>query len=348
MKIVVIQSEDYKIDQWRTACEKSNIELLSSGRSVIYDPFYIISLLSRHKRPNAYVFRYLNDYPNLARTLTRLVSEILTVSLCFIFKINIGWLCHNVDRETVCHYPSIMNIRRKTLCKISKSIFVTDPTLIPIANKILTVPYKKLSFITFGPTISSPSLVNSYSRKQMATLTKRPNIPKHTLIGGSFAYWTEKRLAEIEFIRDMSRHKSSPSLYFIIGGQQVEVLMKKHPELYSDLLESGFVHFVPGFATLEDLIKFFSIDFIVKNYSDYSIPLGLYHALTCNLPIVSQQGTYIGDMIEHYNIGVTIPKNMVDLEHVTIKIKNLSKKNLSNFLLDHNWETATIAFNRLF
>src|SRR5690606_13593977 len=98
-------------------------------------PLFLIKQIIK-KKPKAYVLRYLNDYPSFGKTLVRTASEVILILSCILFRIEIFWICHNIDRESDMYHPIMTNFRRKIVSFFSKKIFVTDELLVRKAIEV--------------------------------------------------------------------------------------------------------------------------------------------------------------------------------------------------------------------
>lgn len=351
MKIVAIQSSDYKVAKWCESSIQYGISLVGSKKSPILDPVFLL-LLILNKKPDSFMFRYLNDYEGVARTILRFASEVLVIFICKVFKIKLWWLCHNVNQETVEFYPKFMKIRRFIIGKNSCAVFVTDNLLVEIAKSLLPIKDIPIYGLSFGEILSDLNLEKSYSGKNYSTFSVSPELHSidNNIYGLSLGNWSQKKLGEIKLILNIAREavRLNIPLQFIIAGGQVGYLRESLTELHRELEQTKRVEFVEGFASLEMLLKLYSIKFVVKYYSDYSVPLGLYHAISLGIPILSTESSFIGEMVKAYGLGMTVNDDLENLEMSLSRICDWKSCEFERFFQTHSWETAAITFNKAF
>src|SRR5690606_19159255 len=85
---ILIYGNDAKVRNWAVALREYGCDLVPMPGSGARIGIYLIgSILRRRKRPAGVVFRYLNDYPSLLRTVARTLTEVAAVVLALLLRV---------------------------------------------------------------------------------------------------------------------------------------------------------------------------------------------------------------------------------------------------------------------
>jgi hypothetical protein len=145
----VFQKFDEKYELWADALHRLGVETAAVRGSPIHAPVHLLRHVLGKRRPRVYVFRYLNDYPSTAKTLLRFLSEVTVIAGMKAIRGRILWIAHNVDGESDRYHPRISALRRRMVSRVADSILVTDPLLIPHAQR--TFPRaRQIDWVCFG------------------------------------------------------------------------------------------------------------------------------------------------------------------------------------------------------
>ncbi|MFU8861780.1 MAG: hypothetical protein ACNA8K_15295, partial [Cyclonatronaceae bacterium] len=133
-------SDDFKTRQWGNVLEKSGFEIVQNERWHIK----LLDMVARHarilirkficgQRVHVFIFRYLNDDKHLRVSIELLIRDIITIMVSLLTRTRVIWLMHNIDRETIVHYPGITKMRRAIVNRFAHYVLVTDRLLIAYA-----------------------------------------------------------------------------------------------------------------------------------------------------------------------------------------------------------------------
>lgn len=289
------------------------------------------------------LFRYLNDRKRLISSFTRLVADLAVLLSARSRGIKVYWMAHNVDCESKVFHPRLSRWRRIILGYFSTNIFVTEDGLIESAIELL--PYardKPISACTFG-------LIDEVSRKP-----KRKKIVDDNLgcvpIGKSHYFvslnnWSPKKLREVEFLLELAEKAADfSSVHFIAGGDQVTHIKSHQVELYSALLSRQNVTLLPGWISIDVLVDKGLCNAVIKSYDDLSLSLGLVRACSLGLPMVSEEGTFMGGLVGRYDIGVAVG-SFTSFDFVLAECDRIGKSHegADRFLKANTWERGAMA-----
>lgn len=123
---ILVFFDDEKTRAWSQAAEPLNVKIVALRGTPILGPVLLLCSIVKRGLPKGIVFRYLNDYPSVLKAVMRAISEWVVVILSRVLRIPVGWICHNVDRETKVHFRRLSEFRRGLISRFAKRIFVTD------------------------------------------------------------------------------------------------------------------------------------------------------------------------------------------------------------------------------
>ena len=122
--MILFQNSDKKVLSLIKELKDYNVE--GEGvevRHPIFTPFYILGQLIKRKRIKIFVFRYLNDSNHFILAIIRYLSDLLVILISKVCNIQIWFLCHNIDKETVMFFPKIIELRRESCGQTFKAYF---------------------------------------------------------------------------------------------------------------------------------------------------------------------------------------------------------------------------------
>ncbi|MFV7790547.1 hypothetical protein ACNO6Z_06765 [Aliarcobacter lanthieri] len=340
MKTFIIQKDDIKSKKWKEGAKAFNIDMFIQSGSPIKAPFFLIKTILYNKKPDGYIVRYLNDYSSFFKTILRLFSEILLVVLCLVFKIDIFWICHNVDKETSSKYMKISEFRRWLFSKFSKKIFVTDALLVEFAKNVFKKEEEKIDYISFGKINSNSAfdtdeihIAINHIEEQQIIAFERKLIPLVVFCVGS----TGTKYLHFNLLNDLIE-KSLGNKYYLIPVLAGEFNKtdegKQLLKVYKDINQ---------ILTFKEYTKFSNIfikeyvDFYWRVYDDWSVPFTLYESTALKKPILTKNIKFLPKIVLEENIGYVLMDNWNNLKDCLYKISTKKELNYNNFLENRTW-----------
>lgn len=184
-KKIFCMINDDKTQNLKEAGIKQDLDISVSPFMSVFFPFFLALSIVRGDKPDAIIVRYLNDKKQFILSLLFFLSRRLTFSMSKLFNVKIIWFCHNVDKETVEHFPKLIKKNREYLCKHSEKIFVMDKLLIPLANNEFPECEEKIDYINFGIRKSNYRRIQSAEGDELIDVLKdiKEDNGKNTYIG---------------------------------------------------------------------------------------------------------------------------------------------------------------------
>jgi len=348
IKSILIEVNDKKSRNWSRAAKRLNLgELIPVSGSPMYMPFALIGSILRGKIPDAIIMRYVNDYPSFLRTILRTFTDFLNIVIAKISGVLIFWICHNVDKESVSYYPLITLARRCALKKNSKKIFVMDDLLITPCVKALGVSKEKVVGICFGR-IDMPDPDEKYEshivEQTIARIRNWEYFKKSQKGEIKIGLWigtpTDKKLHGLKILADViSRPAGGDADFaFVVIGPIGKWLRQGATEAYSVLNKSSRVMMIDQYVDLPSHRWIEVCNFIWKPSSDCSINLTAYNSAAASLPLVAFAGTFFGDFIGHYKLGVVIDPDRISSSDLWNKLQQWSPESATAFLEMKTWD----------
>lgn len=346
---ILVQGDDIKTAQWRIAAKKYGLDIVPTPGSPMYWPINFVRNSLQHGFPQAVVFRYLNDYPQLWKSLLRLLSESLCVLLCLLFRVRIIWLCHNVDRESAAHHPQISRLRRSLLRRYARSILVTDRLLVPHARAVLRPPRQDVGFVTFGEyqrRSNEPAaheftmLVKERFYEWRATCDGSGSRLLIGLCAGSPS-WKMAHYALIPQLIESAR-SCGVEIRMVVAGPIGSFLMKHCREVHTFLSDDPRIFFWNGYVPIaeHDIAPY--IDFYWRAYRDLSVPMSVYTAASVGKPILALEMGFLPEMIRAYNLGAVLRVDMTNIAEALADIESWRPCHARRFLEEHNWDVGAL------
>lgn len=343
MSYIVMFSGDEKSRSWAKASRQFGTDIRGLERLPILSPLTILWNLVTRGRPRGIVFRYLNDYPSFFKSITRLASEFVVVSIARLLRIRVAWICHNVDRETSMHHPKITRLRRTMIGRASWKIFVTDPALLPHAKRFLPEHKDKLDYVTFGAPIETPQKPAQpewWERLlELAQGTWRSGTPDaKTMIGLSIGHASWKTVHYEQSIRLLdSAQRLGYELRLIIIGPIRKYLEEHDPCTLEQLRSDERIFLVDEYARIDEAGLAERVDFYWRAYRDYSVPYGLYHSAYLKKPVLAYGEGFLSEAVRIYSLGAVINEDFSNLEQSLQVIAEWDDSAAERFLATHTW-----------
>lgn len=309
--LVLIQKLDMKSMSWATALDAADgAELVPLKGSPVRIPWYLIKHYVAGDRVDGLVFRYLNDYPSLTRSLLRTGAELLAcIFVLWLHRGKVAWICHNVDGESDTNHPRLSSFRRGFLKRVSKKVFVTSDLLVEHAVRYLRIPAERVGVASFGkPPLSNHSneAIRDASLEKIVKSVKdlKKSSCKVGLWVGSPA--TKSGPGLRSFVRYVlgGGERSLEHYGVIVGVSEGWIAQALGDELYSAMSASDAFRI---FGQVEiPWVEWIIFDYIWKPCEDVSLTMTALNAAAAGVPLVAHRGSFIGDFVQYFGIGVSV------------------------------------------
>lgn len=349
MKYYLIQKDDVKSRNWAERFPKECQLVVQSG-SPIRAPIFLIRCMLTKGRPAGYIVRYLNDYRSLPKTILRIASEVVLVVLCTFLRIELYWISHNVDKETIRNYPRISRARRWLFATVSNKILVTDSLLIACAHKVFPKQINKLQAVSFGPvdigTEMNPkiaSIVREHiaAHKSIATVVGLK--PLVLFCAGSPGH---PKYLHFELVPELVEKAKTLGFYIIpiMAGdfnakKAGRALLSKYDGIQSVLAFDRYTKFSEDFIVND-------MDFYWRVYDDWSVPFTVYEAALVRKPILTMDIGFLPALVENEKLGFVLDQDWRNLEVGLNAIHNESiKVDPVRFFRSRGWSSLSKIVN---
>lgn len=361
----LIQERDVKTIALEAEAAALGATLVPARGRAYWLPIRILQETVVRGRPRAVVFRYLNDYRSLLQTGVRLGAELVSILLAWLLGARIVWICHNVDRETTSHHPSLSRFRRHLMSRVAERILVTDPLLVPHAQRTFPAAARKISYITFGaqvekghgersreltqqvrrflqpeaargrnPTVPEPG---AGAQKGSASPDASAELPKR-LVGlcAGRASWKTAHFEQLPLLLDKAE-ALDVELRMIVVGPIGRYLDRTRPDILQFLREDPRILFVDEFIHLDETALAPYVDFYWRAYRDLSVPFTLYHAAALKKPVLAQGPGFVAEMVAAYGLGAVVAEDFHDLAEALDRLQRWDSSQADAFLKSHSW-----------
>lgn len=313
-------------------------------RDALFFLFFIIEVL-KFKKPNAVIFRYLNDHANILRTAFLSVNVIFTVLLCRLLSVQVLWILHNVDKETHEHYPCINKILRQLVGVSSEKIFVTDPLLIPVAVEKYPAWRNKVDYITFG--IRTDKVDSTTDERLIGALQ---GLTKYREAGGFVLFCPtaggEKytHLSKAPQLMMNAREQGLKYKLVIVG--ELRMFLAENEALSKALASDEDIILLDRYAKYDAKEISCYIDFYWRSLSDQSVSFTLYEAASVEKPVLTLDEGFMGGAVKSYKMGAVLEDDFDNLIQSHSQLVDWDSKNAHDFLKNHSWEMAAEQITR--
>jgi glycosyltransferase involved in cell wall biosynthesis len=343
MDYVIIHKKDIKSKSWQRHNPYTHIKLRGIEGSGILFPFLTFLFILRFGRPRAFIFRYLNDYKSSLKSFLIYLADLLTILLLKALNIKIIWLCHNVDKESVIHYPKINHKRRMLLKKHAHKVFVTDPLLVPHIKDCLQIEENRLDYTVFG----EPDTENMDDDRMLSFLEQLKHFHSQNKSGSKvlFGKCSSDPLPKkqhFEKIPELIRQaeKVGYKLFMVVIRPKTKWENPLSKETKDFLENDPRVLYIPGYVPIREKELKAYIDFEFIAYNDLSVPYTLYTASAAGRPIISMDIGFAAEAVAAYKIGFVLQQDFGNLNFILEKLKKQDNQYAEAFLKSHNWATG--------
>lgn len=346
---ILFYENDFKTDHWESELEKNGCEVIPNAKanlkyfSAIFRHVRIIlKQLYKRERVDVFVFRYLNDHKLLRATLQYLIRDLLTVILCKITNVKILWIMHNIDRETIVHFPLICKIRRAMVRFASKRVLVTDPHLMNYALEH-GIKKNRLDWICFG--IPSKKRLDDRNIKLKNQIVDFKNSfhkdgIRHVAVGLCVSKKAKKKVHYLyaDSIVGRSEEREDACVVLVMIGKYPSG--EKFHKAKQRVSDSPYILYIDeSFPVNEPYIADY-VDFFYRSMSDYSIAYTLYVACNVRKPVFTHDLGVLPGIIEKENIGFTLNGSPHELPKIFSSLESWSPDGSKTFLAKRNWKTG--------
>lgn len=341
-KRILVQAYDFKIANLAAASDTRDVEYLRwrNGKYVLLD------YLNAHRkgRIDAIIFRYFNSYSSLTRDCIRVASELIIATVAKAFGVEVLWICHNVDTETVVKNRALTKFQRYAIAGLADRIFVTDPLLVYHAKKFLgTRNARKLDWITFGRPFkdkATPAAFRNKIKDFHARVTGRSNARGRRSFVGLLAGDSGRKMLHHTYAERLldSAHLAGYDVYLIIVGPIFNRATTEQCDIFARLRERDDVLIFPEYVAIneQDISDLF--DFFWRGYDDYSVAYSIYVAASLGKPVLAVRRGFVGQAVDQYQLGSTVAPDMHDLKSAIKSLEVWDQTNAADFLRTHSWK----------
>jgi len=348
-RTVLIDYGDVKSLNWSSAAKAGGLgRIIPQDRTPILTSVVLLRSILRMAPVDAVCLRYLNDYPQWPKTVVRLFSELCTVLLCKVFRIQLLWICHNVDRETAQYFPRVSSLRRRVIARFADRIFVTDELLKKLAAQILQVPSEKICVISFGmPFPKHPHAGRDEGGGCIGRILAWSSAYRKEFPRAKLGFWigevSPKKIGGLKEIQRIivEAEKIGENVAFVIVGDIQNALNSASQGLLEFFQSSRNVLFLPYAIDVPPLIWGQFADFVWKPLDDLSVPMTAYNACTSRLPICVLPGTFLAEFVEYHRIGLAFDGDSVI--SLIEELDGLDDAAFEAFLADRSWANGAYA-----
>lgn len=339
---LLFQKWDEKSRMWSGELQKLGVDADGVRGSAIRAPWVLLKSALKGRRYDAYVFRYLSDYPGFLRTVSRTVSEFLVVVLSRILGVRILWILHNVDRESNENWPAIARLRRALISSSCHMAFVTDPLLLSAA--IERYPKTTWAVATFGTEVtrsSDPAIVERVVRAaRLLRQELRDSGARDTSIGLCFTSMSPKCLHLRLFRRllETGRHQSFRIGVVFVGDFSVAEEWRR---IGNEIEQEPNAHVIDCTGCLQESDVEEEFGFFYRSLDDLSVPYSLYRAASVGKPVITHDAGFCARIASEYKVGAIIED--ISSEGIAQFLSDWSSDRWSTFLKERSWSNGAKA-----
>lgn len=346
---ILFYTDDFKTDHWGRELEKNGCEIVPNAKeklkyfsNILRHARIILKQLYKGKRVHVFVFRYLNDNKHLRVSLEYLIRDVLTVILCKLTNIKILWILHNINKETIVHFPLICKLRRAIISFMSKRVLVTDPHLMKHALEH-GIKKSRLDWTCFG---IPPKIVlderNRKLKKQIVDFKKsfhKNGIP-HVAVGLCVSERAKKKVHYLHadsIVGKCKEREDACVILIMIGKYPAGKEFRKAKQRVSS---SPFILYIDESFPVNEPYIAEHVDFFYRDMTDYSIAYTLYVACNVRKPVFTHNFGALPGIIENENIGFTLNGSLHNQSKIVSLLESWSSEGSKRFLEKRNWKTG--------
>lgn len=351
---IIFTSDDFKTNNWGKELEKSEFEIILNPT----DRLKYLNTILRFARPlirqyllkekiHVFIFRYLNDSKHLRVSLEFLLRDMLTIILCKLLNVRMIWLLHNIDRETIEHFPRITRLRRALINRFTRNVLVTDPLLIDYAVQY-GIERERVDWICFGrPDYGTPDLRNIHLYQQISDFknTLKSRGLGNIITGLCVSAKADKKAHYLhaESIVGLCGDQGDICVILVLIGDFPEG--REFVEAKKRAMESPWILLIEETFPVNESYIADQIDFFYRSMTDWSVAYSLYVASDQKKPVITHRQGALSDIVEKESIGYVIDDNKTDIPaYIAGSLGTWDHQPAATFLKKRSWETGA---NRL-
>lgn len=329
----LIAKDDQKSWRWSQHFPVHSKMIVLSGSPILLLLKVIIIIIKERSLPKFMIFRYLNDYSSLMKTLLRFFSEFSSIAFFKLIRCNVFWICHNVDKETIEYHPRITGWRKKMLLNAVDVVFVTSELLVPYAYKFLKCNQRVLP-ISFGETKNTKILDKGDREREASVISKVNSLSNNSLTCIITGQPVAKTL-HFEYVERLIYEfdKIGINLFVVIAGD----FSQSNRILVDKFIENKNIIFFDEYTQFSDEFIKNNIDFYFRVYDDYSVPYSIFEASSLLKPILTMNRGILGEIVKNNNIGSVVDDEFIELEMATKQMLMIKNDQYEGFLIENNW-----------
>lgn len=340
---VLIAGNDTKARCWQkhAACQGRALIPIRGGLALIID---LVRYMLLYGRPEALIVRYLNDRPNMIKSLCYTLGLSGSLLLCKFTKVRIIWFCHNVDCETRTLYPRLTNFRRNLASSFSTRIFLMDPLINEYHSTLFhSTLREKLDWTTFGRPLPihqcSHHDIEHRIRDFALSFRRQADSQNRIPLIGVCLGDAGPKYAHFDFALPLIEHatKTRFAVGLIIGGNIWETATPKQKNAVLSLAEREDVLLFPHRVEVDESRVRDSIDFIWRGYRDVSMSYSLYVAAAAELPVLTLNMGFVSLAVSQYGLGVVVEPDFRNLNASLEELITWDPSSARRFLQTHSW-----------
>lgn len=347
--VIWIQKSDSKSKSWAQELRQDDgAELVPVKGSPIFVPVALLKAFFAGTRVDGFVFRYLNDYPALGRTLLRAFAELAAYFIVrYLHRGQVAWICHNVDRESEVNYPAISKFRRCFLSKRSIKVFVTSDLLLPHALKYLDIPPSKLDVASFGrPCPESEVDLDSARLEDLRRHVARSRLANERVglwVGSPAGKSADGLRSFLRFVL-AENDRGARHCAFVVGVVEKWVESIVGIALVQKMQEDGSLNIIGPLEVPWAEWKRF--DYVWKPCDDVSLTMTALNAAAAGVFMVVHSDSFIGEFVEHYRLGVAVNANNPVIDEETFSGDRFSMH--EDLWVRQSWRRGAVALIKPF
>jgi hypothetical protein len=347
---ILFTSDDFKTLHWGKELEKSGCEIILNPT----DRLRYLNTILRFARPlirqyrlrkkiHVFIFRYLNDSNHLRVSIEFLLRDLLTIVVCKLLNVRMIWLLHNIDRETIEHFPGITKMRRALINLVASRVLVTDPLLIDYAVQY-GIERGRVDWICFGrPVYSTPDPRNLLLHQQISDFknTLRSRGIKNIVTGLCVSAKADKKAHYLHAgsIVGMCGDQDDSCVILVLIGIFPE--NAEFTEAKKRAMESPWILLIEESFPVNESYIADQIDFFYRSMTDWSVAYSLYVASEQNKPVITHRQGALSDIVEKEQIGYVIEDDETDIPgFITVSAGSWDHQAAGTFLKTRSWETG--------
>lgn len=327
MNYYVFPKKDYKLSKWSQYLNRNTDKLV-----YYHNIIYVIYLFIFESANTRLYVRYINQSHIPLKRYLQYLHYLLLLNIAHYTGVEIYWIKHNVDSESIVYDQDILNRILLILIKKCTKCFVLDRYLVDfIKDRRLQ---KKIDYISFGEIEKTFPNSENFQNFIICNVSEIRSLKTKARIGLCVTNSMDKYL-HFHQVLDIVGEKFDYSCYVIIVG--------KLPEKYKYLQELyDKSKYILHYNKNEDINEYEIsnyIDFIYRSVDDCSISLSLYVACSVGIPLVTHKNGCLHYIVINNCIG-----EVVDNRN-EFMLKPKSQYKFVEFLSVNSWRNA---YNKLF